>query len=414
MFKNTKDKDREIDVTSLNHILKTGKRLINIGYFMAIIAVILLCTYLLKEWKILKYIGEFIKVISPIFIGFIIAWFFDPLVTWMQKKKIPRIVGCILVYLLMLGLLALIIYLLVPTLISQVKDFVSTAPSIFNEITEFIVGLIKRFDLNGMINIKTVKTTITTTVTEYGVKLGSEMPQYLFNFGKSIVGFGVSFILGLMIGFYLLFDFERANKALYKLIPVSWKSGYKELTHRINTSLRSYVQGVLIVMTLVFITQSIGLTIAGMKAPILFALFCAVTDVIPYFGPYIGAIPAVIVGFTISPITGICVIISILVVQLLENNFYQPLIMGHTMKLHPVTIMVGLLVFEHFFGIIGMIIATPCIACIKVVLLFVLEQTGWIKYLTGKKSNEIEVVEIDSVKKKEKEKVSKKQLKKSK
>lgn len=412
MFKNTKDKD--VDITSLNHILKTGKKLINIGYFMAIIAVILLCTYLLKEWKILKYIGEFIKVISPIFIGFIIAWFFDPLVTWMQKKKIPRIVGCILVYLLMLGLLALIIYLLVPTLISQVKDFVSTAPSIFNEITEFIVGIIKRFDLNGMINIKTVKTTITTSVTEYGVKLGSEMPQYLFNFGKSIVGFGVSLILGLMIGFYLLFDFERANKALYKIIPVSWKSGYKELTHRINTSLRSYVQGVLIVMTLVFITQSIGLTIAGMKAPILFALFCAVTDVIPYFGPYIGAIPAVIVGFTISPITGICVIISILVVQLLENNFYQPLIMGHTMKLHPVTIMVGLLVFEHFFGIIGMIIATPCIACIKVVLLFVLEQTGWIKYLTGKKSNEIEVVEIDSVKKKEKEKVSKKQLKKSK
>ena len=85
------------------------------------------------------------------------------------------------------------------------------------------------------------------------------------------------------------------------------------------------------------------------------------------------------------------------------------------MKLHPVTIMVGLLVFEHFFGIVGMIIATPCIACIKVILLFVLEQTGLIKYLNGtKKDNEIEVVEIDSVKKKEKEKVTKKQLKKSK
>ena len=116
----------------------------------------------------------------------------------------------------------------------------------------------------------------------------------------------------------------------------------------------------------------------------------------------IGAIPAVIVGFTISPITGICVVISILVVQLLENNFYQPLIMGHTMKLHPVTIMLGLLVFEHFFGIIGMIIATPCIACIKVILVFILEQTGWIKYLTGNKKvdNEIETIEIKKVKKK--------------
>ena len=109
MLKRSKDKD--VDITSLNHILKTGKRLINIGYFMAIIAVILLCTYLLKEWKILGYIGEFIKVISPIFIGFLIAWFFDPMVTWMQKKKIPRLIGCILVYLLMLGVFALIIYL---------------------------------------------------------------------------------------------------------------------------------------------------------------------------------------------------------------------------------------------------------------------------------------------------------------
>ena len=134
MFKNNKEK--EVDVTSLNHILKTGKKLINIGYFMAIIALILLGTYLLKEWKLLKYIGEFIIVISPIFIGFVIAWFFDPWVTWLQKKKVPRIIVCILVYLLMFGLFALIIYLLVPALISQVKDFVSAAPSIFNEITE--------------------------------------------------------------------------------------------------------------------------------------------------------------------------------------------------------------------------------------------------------------------------------------
>ena len=127
-------------------------------------------------------------------------------------------------------------------------------------------------------------------------------------------------------------------------------------------------------MVLVFITQSIGLTIAGLEAPILFALFCAVTDIIPYFGPYIGGIPAVIVGFTMSPITGICVLISIIIVQLLENNFYQPLIMGHTMKLHPVTIMLGLLIFGHFFGIIGMIVATPVIAAGKVIFTYLDEK----------------------------------------
>jgi hypothetical protein len=127
-------------------------------------------------------------------------------------------------------------------------------------------------------------------------------------------------------------------------------------------------------MLLVFITQSIGLSLTGLKAPLVFALFCALMDIIPYFGPYIGAIPAVLVGFTQSPIVGVFCIVSIVVVQLLENNFYQPLIMGHTMKLHPVTIMLGLLIFQHFFGIIGMIVATPVIACGKEILTFINEK----------------------------------------
>ena len=390
MFRKNKDKD--VDITSLNHILHTGKRLINIGYFMAIVCIILLGTYLLKEWKILKYVGEFLGVISPIFIGLLIAWFFDPFVTKLQRKKIPRILACILVYILILGVVFLIMYLFV--LISQVKDFVAAAPDIFDDITDFIMNVIKKFDPNNTMNVKTLKKGIMDTITDFGFSIGSDMPKYIFSFGKALFNGGVSLVLGFMIGFYLLFDFEKVNSGLYNIMPVAWKDGYTELTHRINTSLRSYVQGVLIVMLLVFLTQSIGLTLAGMQAPILFAMFCAVTDIIPYFGPYIGAIPAIIVGFTISPITGICVVISILVVQLLENNFYQPLIMGHTMKLHPVTIMVGLLVFEHFFGILGMVIATPCIACIKVIAVFILEKTGYIKYLRPELKEELKKEEL--------------------
>ena len=81
-----KSKDNEIDITSLNVILKTGKKLINIGYFMAILALIILGTFLLKEWKILVFIKEFLIVISPIFIGILIAWLFDPFVRKLQEK----------------------------------------------------------------------------------------------------------------------------------------------------------------------------------------------------------------------------------------------------------------------------------------------------------------------------------------
>lgn len=391
MFRNKKEK--EIDVTSLNHILRTGKKLINIGYFMAILALIILGTFLIKEWKILGILKEFIIVISPIFIGFLVAWLFEPLVKKLQEKKVPRLLGCILSYLIILGVIFLIAYMFIPSLVTQIKDFVAAAPEIFKELTKFATNIIERFDTNHLVNIKDVKKEITSIISNFGTGLVANLPEYALSIGKSIINGGLNFVLGLMIGFYLLFDFDKVNENIDKMLPKTWKENFRELTKRINTSLRSYVQGVLLVMFLVFLTQSIGLTLAGMEAPLLFALFCAVTDVIPYFGPYIGGIPAVIVGFTISPITGICVLISILVVQLLENNFYQPLIMGHTMQLHPVTIMLGLLIFEHFFGILGMVIATPVIACIKVLLIFINEKTGFIKSITGEEIDDLKELE---------------------
>ena len=362
MFRKMKEKETNLDITSLNHILKTGNKIVNIGYFMAIIALIVLATYLIKEWSLIKYFKELLSVISPIFIGFLIAWFFEPFVSKLQNKKVPRIIGCILVYLFILGFLFWSCYLLIPSLIQQLKDFVRVVPSIFQEIGDFCLNFINKFDSSNSIDISKIQLELQEYISSVGLEVGSELPK----------SGGFNFILGLMIGFYLLFDFSKVNHMIYDYLPSNWKDDYREITHRINTSLRSYVMGLLMVMFLVFITQCIGLTLAGMEAPILFAMFCAVTDIIPYFGPYIGAIPAIIVGFTISPFTGI---ISILVVQLLENNFYQPLIMGHTMQLHPVTIMVGLLLFEHFFGILGMVVATPCIACIKIIFNFILEKT---------------------------------------
>ena len=381
MFK--KKKETEVDITSLNNILKIGSKLINIGYFMAIFALVILVTYLLKEWKILLFLKELLIVISPIFIGLIIAWLFDPLVRKLQTKKIPRLLGCIISYIIIIGIIVLIGYMFIPSFTDQIKEFVKALPDIIDNLITFVADIINKFDNNNTINTSKMKKEITNFLSNYGTSIASNVPKYALSVGKSVVSSGINFGLGLMVGFYLLYDFNKLNGKIKKILPNSWKKNYNELIDRINNSLRNYVQGVLIVMLLVFLTQSIGLTLAGMKAPLVFALFCAVTDIIPYFGPYIGGIPAVIVGFTISPITGLCVLISIIIVQLLENNFYQPLIMGHTMKLHPVTIMLGLLIFQHFFGILGMIIATPVIACLKILFIFINEKLHILEKISG-------------------------------
>ena len=379
-----KKNKKELDVESLNEVIDISKKILKIGFFIAIVCVILLGTYVLKEWAVFKFIKSLLLVISPIFIGLIIAWLFDPVVSWLQKKKIPRVIGCILVYLVFFGGIGLLLYLLLPTFTNQIKDFIAGIPDTLRDIRLFINRFINNINSNYNYDLTSVKDQVYASMDSISKNITTNLPNMLFNTFKAIISGSITFILGIMIGFYMLYDFDKLNKNFLKILPKKWKKNAIELTDRINNSLRGYVQGVFIVMFFVFVTQSIGLTIAGLKAPLVFALFCAITDVIPYFGPYIGAIPAIIVGFTISPVVGIGCIISIIIVQLLENNFYQPLIMGHTMKLHPVTIMVGLLVFEHFFGIIGMIVATPVIACLKIILGFINEKKGIIDRVTGK------------------------------
>ena len=386
-----KRKDSNVDFGSLNDILFTGKKIVRIFYVMTIIALILLGTYLIKEWHALKILGEFIAVISPIFIGLIIAWLLDPLVKFLQGKKVPRILACIFAYLFFIAVLSLIIVLLIPALGSQVKDFIGNIPGLVSEFKGFLNGVV--IDLNNAFDydFTSLINQLYHSIETFGGSLSTRIPEMAINFITALFNGGVSFFLGLMIGFYMLFDFDKLSRNFLNFLPKRFRGGATELVVRLNESLRSYVQGILLVMTLVFITQAIGLTLSGLQAPLVFAFFCALTDIIPYFGPYIGAIPIVIVGFMMDPVVGICCVISIVVVQLLENNFYQPLIMGHTMKLHPVTIMIGLLIFQHFFGIIGMIVATPVIAALKIILTFINEKIDVYGKVIGEEEKELEV-----------------------
>ena len=368
-----KNKDNELDYRAINKFFNTSNNLLKFFLALVIILAILLATYLIKEWNILGIIGTILSVISPVFIGFVIAWLLDPLATKLSTKM-SRVVACILTYLIIFGSLILILAFTVPTLSSSVSEIVNVIPDIVDNAQDFASDVLENFGDSKQ--VESYKNTMLDKIESVGADFASTLPNSIWNFGKGVISGATSIVLGLMIGFYLLFDFRKFQGHLLSIIPKRWHSNTKDLMGRINGKLRSYVGGVLLVCFLVFITQSIGFSLAGLKAPLLFALFCAITDVIPYIGPWIGGAPAVIVGFTIDPMVGVFCLVSVLVCQLLENNFYQPLIMGKTMKLHPVTIMLGLLLFNYFFGMIGMIVATPVIATIKIIFEFIMEYSN--------------------------------------
>ena len=144
----------------------------------------------------------------------------------------------------------------------------------------------------------------------------------------------------------------------------------RELVNEINTTCRHFVKGALIDASIIFVISSLAFMLCGLKAPLLFGLFCGITNVIPYAGPYIGGVPAVIVAFSQGTTTGILILIAIIIIQAIEGNFLQAFIMSKSTKLHPVTIITGLLIFGYFFGIIGMVVSTPIIGAIKAIFMF--------------------------------------------
>jgi len=365
-----KDDNIKVDIPRLNEVIKISRNMLKVMWVFMIIGLFLILTFLVKEWHLLEFVGTILSIISPLFIGLVVAWLLDPIVNWLQKNGIKRTFGTIIVFLAFLSILVLFFVLMIPSLGDQINEFIGNAPNILEFVRNFGENFFSRLTEIYNYDFTNVTDQLYSTISNIIASITVDLPNTLINFVSSLVSGGLNIIFGLFIGFYMLFDFNNVRKHLLNFIPKRIHADAITLTDSLNKTLKSYVQGTLLIMLILFVFQSIALGVAGLSSPMLFGIFCAITNIIPYVGPYIGGIPAVIVGFTISPVTGIGCLIAVVLAQLLESYFLNPIVMSKTMKLHPVTIMIGLLIFGHFFGILGMILATPIISCLKVVITF--------------------------------------------
>lgn len=376
-----KRKDKELNYTKLNDLVSLSYNVLKIFFVLLIIIGVYISIQLIKESRILTFILTILKLLSPLFIGIIIAWLFDPLVTYLNKKGIKRGIGAAISYILFLGTIILILVALIPLLSEQVNDFVSlTLPNLITNIRDFINNFINNLNSIENFDVFALKNEIFSKLEIIGSDLTSSLPELLVNIIASLFsGLGV-FSVGLIIGFYLLLDFDKNTDMLFNLIPKKYRNETKKCLNAVNRPLKRFVNGSLIDCSVIFFVSAIGFSLIGLKSPLLFAIFCAITNVIPYVGPYIGGAPAVLVGLTQSPAIGIAVLIFIVVVQAIEGNLIQPYIMSKTTKLNPVTIILGLLVFGYFFGIIGMLLSTPIIGAIKELINFFDEKYDFLNF----------------------------------
>ena len=362
--------NKEVDYKKLNEVISFTNKILKMLYVLSIVGIISLSLVLLRETKIMSFILTALSIFSTLFIGIVIMWLFNPLVAKMQKKGVRRIFGTTIVYLVLVAILSLVIGMIIPLLSNQLADFTTTTvPQMIEEVGTWTNNLLDNFSGIKGLDIEAVKSEMVTNLQNYGNEIAQSLPTILVDGVKAFFSGMGTILVGLIIGFYLLISFD-GTEAMISFLPKKMQKPTDELLKEVDGSLRGFVEGALLDSTFVFLISTLGLWIIGLESPLLFGLFCGITNVIPYAGPYIGGAPAVIVGFAISPKVGLLALLVVAIIQILEGNFIQPIIMSKTTKLHPVTIMLGLLLFGYFWGIIGMVVATPVMAATKTIFIF--------------------------------------------
>lgn len=375
------DKEKnEINYKKVNEVVSLSSKILKIFYLLIIILGIYGITLIIEKWKIMEFIGSILKILTPVFIGFVVYWLFKPLVNYLETKKVRRGLSILAIYVVLISLLYLLVAAIIPILYEQVSEFAKSFPTISAKVQDTVNGLFDKLDGIAGINFDVAKSNLFVKIEKSLSTFTENLPNTLISIGSSIISGVGTFLIGLIVGVFLLFRKNDPERSLIKVLPKKYQFDVELLLNEINSIFRTFVNGTLALATLVVVLCFIGFSIADLKGAILFAVFCGITNIIPYIGPYIGAAPAMIVAFSQGTGIGIAVTIVILIVQGIEGNLLQPIVMSRTMKLSPVTVMVSLLVFGYFWGVLGMVLSSPIVATLKALFNFFNDKYQLIKY----------------------------------
>ncbi len=368
-----KNSDKDINKKELNEVISLTKKILKILYFVFIVCLILSIIIVSKQLNLLKILFDFIKVISPFFIGFVISWLLRPLVLKLNKKTKNNTVSSIIVFASFILIIFILLYTFIPTVYNEVNELVGLIPGFAERITNGIKNFFLQIEENGL-SLGDFPDKLLNTINSFSSEIVGKLPNLIIDFIVALFSGIGTFAMGLIIGIYMLIDYESIGRHFKKLFPKNIQNDIHFLATKMSTEVRKCVNGTFLVALMVLVCDSIGFALVGLNAPILFGLFCGLTDLIPFIGPYIGGAAAVIVGLTQDPLIGIGTLIICVIVQIVESYILQPIVMSRASNTHPIAIIIALLVFGHFFGILGMIIATPALTIARVIFEFAREK----------------------------------------
>ncbi|WP_074600926.1 AI-2E family transporter [Sediminibacillus halophilus] len=304
-----------------------------------------------------------LHILTPFIISALIAYLLHPVIEKLHQCNFPRWFAIIGIYIVFFGLSGYLLYKAFPVLLHQLRDLNANLPTFMEQYRNAIYGLYERtaylpesvHDRMDLLfyRVEEFVGHLLTSVVEQAAKL------------MDIVILAA--VIPVLV-FYMLKDFDLIRKVVRGLTPEKYRDDGRKLCLEIDKSLGNYIRGQLLVCLFVSLTTYGFLWLIGMRYPLLLAVIMGVTNIIPYFGPILGAIPAVVIALTISYKMVIYVVIAVFIVQIIEGNLLSPFIVGKSINIHPILIIFALLAGGEVGGIIGMILAVPLLTILKVIL----------------------------------------------
>ena len=312
------------------------------------------------------YFMYLIKGILPSFIlALVLVYLLNPLVKFLEKYRIPRITAIFLVYLAFTTIIILLGFYALPVMIREINSFIRTIPDYTHQVQDLIQNF---YDNYRQVAIpESVRQVINESIRKGEAILLQtirQIAQGIINLLSQIL----NIIIAPVLAFYILKDAEQINKRILSILPPCYREGLLDLWQEIDHVLMGFIRGHLLVAFIVGLLSTIGLAIIGMNFFLLLGILVGLADLIPYFGPIIGAIPTVMLALLQSNYLAIKVLIVILTIHQLEGNIISPKILGDSVGLHPLAVIFALLVGGTLYGIIGLLVAVPLAAILRILV----------------------------------------------
>lgn len=331
---------------------------------LLILAVLGIVFMLMQLGPLLSVLFAFLKtVLAPFLIAVLISYLLNPIVALLSRRGVPRSIAVLMIYALFIASITIMLINTIPLFNIQIQELAEHVP----EWNQQMQSWIKQFNDNKDFLPQSVKDGIEKSLDKMEQGVTDGVGRMMDGLGSTLNQLFIAFIVP-FLAFYMLKDAEVIEKSLVSFLPGKRRKEVLRLLKEIDDALGNYIRGQLLVCFVVGVLAYIGYLIIGVPYPLLLAAAVAVFNVIPYIGPFIGAVPAVLVGLSVSTKMVISVIVVNLVVQMLEGNVVSPQIVGRTLHMHPLFIIFALLVGGEVAGIMGLILAVPFFAVCKVIV----------------------------------------------